>query len=246
MIARIRPLPLLLLAALALLVLCVGPALASAAEVTYLVRPVEVKRKGTQKFIVLNLHDQVYAGDTIRTGFGARVEITISNKRVFRIGQASEVELPELEDSKDEGIKARFNLVLGRFWGGLLRPLHNLQAERFEVQTATAVIGVKGTQFGVDYDKKVDETRALVIDGTVAAQPPPTQKKAPVEIAGPREVAPPQEISRAEWLLLVTRDQKVVIRPGEVPKAEPLTAEDKADEWVKFNTERDAALAAQQ
>jgi hypothetical protein len=66
-----------------------------------------------------------------------------------------------------------------------------------------------------------------------------------VEIAGPREVAPPQEISRDEWLLLVTRDQKVVIRPGEVPQTEPLTAEDKADEWVRFNTERDSQLANQ-
>jgi hypothetical protein len=66
-----------------------------------------------------------------------------------------------------------------------------------------------------------------------------------VEIAGPREVTPPQEVSRDEWLLLVSADQKVIIRPGEVPQIEPLTAEDKEDEWVKFNTTRDAEIAAQ-
>jgi hypothetical protein len=247
MIHRFRvSLPLLLSVALVCVLLVAAPAAAQAAEVTYLVRPVEVKRKGTETFVVLHLHDKVFAGDTVRTGFGGRAEITISNKRVFRIGQASEVELPELEDSRAAGIRARFNLLLGRFWGGVIRPLSDLQGEHFQVQTATAVIGVKGTQFGVDYDKKVDETRALVIDGTVSAEPPPKQAKAPVEIAGPREVAPPQEITRAEWLLLVTRDQKVTIRPGEVPHAEPLTAADKADEWVRFNTERDAQLAAQQ
>ena len=157
---------------------------------------------------------------------------------------ATEVELPELADTRDQGIRAKFNLLLGRFWGGVIRPLKDLQAEHFQVSTPTAVIGVKGTQFGVDYDKKQDETKALVINGTVAAQPPPTEQKGPVEIAGPREVAPPQEISRDQWLLLVSRDQKVIIRPGEVPQTEPLTPEDKADEWVKFNTERDAALAA--
>jgi hypothetical protein len=30
-----------------------------------------------------------------------------------------------------------------------------------------------------------------------------------------------------------------------VPQTEPLTAEDKADEWVRFNTERDSQLANQ-
>jgi hypothetical protein len=237
--------PLLLVVALVCVLLLGAAGAAQAAEVTYLVRPVEVKRKGTEKFVVLHLHDQVSAGDTIRTGFGGRVEITISNKRVFRIGQVSEVELPELQDTRSKGIQARFKLLLGRFWGGVIRPLTDVQGEHFQVQTATAVIGVKGTQFGVDYDKKVEETRALVIDGTVSAEPPPTQVKAPVQIAGPREVAPPQEITRAEWLVLVQRDQKVTIRPGQVPTAEPLTAEDKADEWVRFNTQRDAQLAAQ-
>lgn len=237
--AAARPLA----AALLVIALLVAPTLVWAAEVTYLVRPVEVKRKGTETFVVLHLHDQVHAGDTIRTGFGGRVEITISHKRVFRIGQASVVELPQLEDTKDKGLRARFNLVLGRFWGAVIRPLHDLQAEHFQVHTATAVIGVKGTEFGVDYAKKNKETRALVIKGTVAAEPPPRQVQAPVEIAGPQEIAPPQQISRAAWLLLVSQDQKVVIRPGEVPKAEPLTAKDKQDPWVRFNAERDAALA---
>ena len=233
------------LALLLVLLLCALPALAAAAQVTYLVRPVEIKRKGAPQFQPLNMGDKVNAGDTVRTGFGARVEITISPKRVFRIGQASEVELPELEDSRDKGIRANFNLLLGRFWAGVLRPIQNLQAERFQVNTPTATIGIKGTQFGVDYDKKQDETRALVIEGTVAAQPPPKEEKGPSEIAGPREVAPPQEIQRDEWLLLVSRDQKVIIRPGEAPQTEPLTDEDKADEWVRFNTERDSQLANQ-
>jgi len=242
-----RVLPALFLPALllpALLVLL--PVLAAAAaEVTYLVRPAEVKRKGTEPFVVLNAGDTVSAGDTIRTGFGGRVEITISEKRVFRIGQASEVELPELADDKEKGLRARFNLLLGRFWGGVIRPVQNVQKERFEVQTVTAVIGVKGTQFGVDYDKQADTSQVLVIDGTVQARPPGAPPEKPVEVAGPREVAPPAPISRDEWLLLVSADQKVIIRPGVAPQVEPLTAEDKADEWVKFNTDRDAEIAAQ-
>lgn len=238
-----RPTPSLITALPLLVALLVTPALLAAAEVTYLVRPVEIKREGSDRWEVLNLGDEVRAGDTIRTGFGARVEVTISKKRVFRIGQVTEIELPELRDDEKSGIRAKFNLLLGRFWAGLIRPIRDLERERFEVATATAVVGVKGTQFGVDYDKVTKESQVLVIDGQVAVAPPPEEVRAPVEIAGPREVAPPQEISRAKWLVLVSRDQKVIIRPDEVPQVEPLTDEDKADPWVVFNLERDQILA---
>lgn len=221
------------------------PAQVQAAEATYVVRPAEVKRKGTQQWVVLNQGDTVNAGDTIRTGEGARVEVRLSPKRVFRIGQITEIEMPQLSDNRQQGVRAKFNLLLGRFWGGLVQPMRDVTSERFEVSTATATIGVKGTSFGVDYNKKTDASSVLVIDGTVVAVPPGQEPELPVEIAGPREIAPPQEISRDEWLLLVTRDQKVTIRPGEVPQVEPLTDEDKADDWVKFNTDRDDALARQ-
>ncbi|MDH4247037.1 MAG: FecR family protein [Deltaproteobacteria bacterium] len=215
---------------------------AAAQEVTLLERPVQVKRKDAKDWTVLNLGDKVKKGDAIRTGMGARVEITLGNKRVFRIGQASEVELPELEGGENKNTNAKVNLVLGRFWAGLLKPLKG-GTERFEVQTETATIGVKGTQFGVDFDKESKASAISVITGTVAAVPPPPEEKH--EVAGPREIAPPQEITREEWSVLVTRDQKVIIIPGQAPKVVPMTAEDKADDWVKFNTDRDAAIAKQ-
>jgi len=239
-VTRGRALPRLGWAALALVMLLLVSGAAWAQEVTLLERPVQVKRKGVETWTVLNMGDKVKQGDTIRTGMGARVEITLGNKRVFRIGQASEVELPELEAGESKDTKAKVNLVLGRFWAGLMKPLKGGE-ERFEVQTATATIGVKGTQFGVDFDKESKASSIAVISGSVAAVPPPPEEVH--EISGPREIAPPQEISRAEWSVMVMRDQKVIIIPGQAPKVVPLTAEDKADDWIKFNTDRDAAMA---
>lgn len=213
-----------------------------AAEVTYLKKPVQIKRQGQGEWKVLNLGDQVKVKDIIRTGMDARVEISLGKKRAFRIGQASEVELPELSEDKED-LKTRVKLILGRLWGGLLTPLRKSEKEKFEVQTETAVLGVKGTQFGVEYDKESQASTLSVISGTVAAEPPKSAQ-APVEVAGPREIAPPQEVSRGEWMLLVSRDQKVVIIPGEPPRVEPLTDEDKADEWIQFNLERDRAMAS--
>ncbi len=227
--------------AVALLLL---PGLAWAAEVTYLKRPAEIKRRGTTTWQVLNLGDEVNAGDAIRTGFGGRVEVTLSSRRVFRVGEATEIEMPQLEDSEEKGIRARFRLLLGRFWGGLIRPLTRRRGQRFEVSTTVATIGVKGTQFGMDHDKATEQSKLLVLDGVVAAVPPGGEIERE-EVPGPREVAPPQEISEDEWLLLVERDQKLVIRPDEAPRVEPITPEERADEWVQFNLARDRALAAQ-
>lgn len=229
-VARIAPLLILgILAALA------GAQAAAAAQVTYLVHPVQIKSKGATEWVKLNLADKVSEGDSIRTGMGGRVEVTIEPKRLFRIGQATEIELPSF--TTEGGMKTRLNVLLGRMWGNIGTPLKEAAGESFQVTTKTATVGVKGTQFGVDYDKAQDASQVSVIEGVVAAAPP-----APVgvtEIAGPREIAPPQEISQTQWQVLVQRDQKVIIRAGGIPQVVPLTAEDKADEWIAFNIQRD-------
>ncbi len=81
-----------------------------------------------------------------------------------------------------------------------------------------------------------------VLQGQVAAVPPPREVGAPTEVDGPREIAPPQEVTRQEWSVIVGRDQKLIIRPGEAPQTVPLTAEDKRDPWLAFNIQRDALL----
>lgn len=236
---RRPPKPLLALAAFLvfLLGLVFVPTPADAAEVTLLVRPVQVKHKGETEWKTLNMGDQVREGDSVRTGSGARVELSISPRRQFRIGAVTEIEIREL-DEKKVGMKAKIGLILGRFWGSLRRPLRQGRGEEFSVATATAVIGIKGTTFGVDYDKETNVSQVSVVSGQVGVVPPKPPEE-PTEIAGPREIAPPQEISRDEWTKVVSADQKLVIRPGEEPTTAPLTDEDKADEWIAFNIARD-------
>ena len=228
----------ILLLALACLVLL--PALVEAATVTYLIKPAQLKRKGKTDWVFLNMGDQVREGDSIRTGSGGRVELSITPKRQFRIGQATEIKLEGLEESRPRsGLRARVRLFIGRFWGSLRAPIATAAGERVTVATATAVVGVKGTTFGVDHDKKTESTRVAVVTGIIAAMPPPVEAGPPTEVEGPREIAPPQEITREEWTRLVRANQKLIIRPGEVPTTEPLTDEDKADPWVAFNIARD-------
>jgi hypothetical protein len=228
-------------AAAAVLLLAVLAAPALAAKVTLLQRPVEVKPAGQTKWSPLNVGDELAEGDSIRSGHGGRAEITIAEKRLFRIGEDSEVQIDKLV-LKESDMQGKVRLLLGRVWSSILVPLRAGREEEYQVVTATATLGIKGTRFDVDYDGKTKALQATVLEGKVVANPIPEPAAPPTAIAGPREVAPPQRITRQEWVLLVSANQKLIFVPGQDPKVVPITADDRQDEWVKFNDARDAQL----
>jgi hypothetical protein len=215
---------------------------ADTAVVTDLVKPAQVLRRGAKAWTFLNLTDEVREGDHVRTGSGARVELTLSDGRVVRVGQRSEIEIPRLNNAKDL-LNIKIGLLAGRMWGNLLRKLQLERGEFLAVTTPTATLGIKGTQFGVDNDLERELVQVTVIQGVVAALPPGSDPGAPKEIPGPREVAPPQEITREEWEVLVNSQQKLILRPGAKPVLEAVQAEDLEDPWVSYNLARDRAMA---
>jgi len=214
---------------------------AQAATVTLLQRPVEIKAQGRGEWKPLNVGDEVKEGDAIRTGTGGRCEVTIVEKRVFRIGERSEITLDQLVlgDGRTGG---KIGLLLGRVWSAIVKPLDSDGGESYSIHTPTATMGVKGTRFDVSFDGKTKALQTTVLQGQVIANPTEEPKGPPTEIAGPREIAPPQQITRGEWTLLVSADQKLLFVPGQAPQVVPITAEDRADEWVKFNDARDEAM----
>jgi len=228
--------------AMAALLIAAAVPIAEAATVTLLQRPVEVKRAGQSKWLPLKAGDEVNEGDSIRTGHGGRVELTIIEKRVFRVGEASEITLDQMV-LRDGNLQGKVRVLLGRLWTSILTPLRfGSGGERFSVETSVATMGIKGTRFGVDFDGKTQTLQATVLEGQVEANPPAAVLAPRTEIAGPRPVAPPQEITEQEWVLLVSADQKLIFLPGQEPKVVPVTAEDRADEWVRFNDQRDREM----
>ena len=216
-------------------------AVARAAEVTYLVKPVEVLRAGERAWVPLNVGDEVVEGDAIRTGKGGRVEVTLAPKRVFRVSEITEVVLDSMV-LREAALSARFRIILGRFWTAILDPLRAARGESLVVETPTVTIGIKGTRFDVDFDPRTQGVQTLVLEGQVEANPQPKRPGPPIEMPGPREIAPPQEVTRDEWTLLVGANQKLIYLPGREPILVPITDEDLDDEWVRFNDARDATL----
>lgn len=240
----------LLLGMMTLLAFLVLPAWAQAAKVTFVSRPAEVMHKGNPKWVPLNVGDAINAGDVMRTGTGGRVEVMLEAKRVIRMGQASQMELTEhLLGAGGQSQTTTINVKFGRLWNTVARPLNSKKGESFRVNTPTATLGIKGTRFNVDFDKLEKTLGVAVKEGAVAAQSVPEENggagadKAH-EIAGPGEVAPPQEISREEWQTVVAANQKLVVGPDGKTRVSALTEADLNDDWMRFNEERDQALAA--
>lgn len=228
-------------AVVALAALCLAAAPAQAAKVTLLQRPVEIKVQGRGEWKPLKVGDEVNSGDQIRTGIGGRCEVTIEEKRVFRIGEASEVVIDQLILG-ERGMSGKVRVLLGRIWSAMVKPLDTAGGESYTIETPTVTMGIKGTRFDVDYDGKTQFLQTTVLEGQVVANPSPQPQGPPTEITGPREVAPPQQITRGEWILLVSANQKLVFVPGQEPQVVPITDADRADEWIQFNDARDQGL----
>ena len=138
----------------------------------------------------------------------------------------------------------RMRLGLGKLWAKA-RDIGG-RSSKFEVETANAVTGVRGTVFRINVDPskativKVYQGSILLRSPREVFQPTTGSKEERKEIAGPREVAPPQEISRAEWELLVKSMQEVYISPeGKASRPRGFSLEEDLNDWVRWNLNRD-------
>jgi hypothetical protein len=102
---------------------------------------------------------EVHAGDTIETGEGGRVEITLASGTLLRLGETSKLTLAE--EVPQKAFSAR--LLLGNIWARV----HKLvSAETFHIETENAVAGVRGTEFRVEVSPQKEDL-VRVYEGVV-------------------------------------------------------------------------------
>jgi len=256
-----------LLPAAALLLAGLGMAVASAPDavapgtVTFVSG--EATRIAGGKAERLALGSAVEVNDTVETQRRTRLEITLRDRSVLRVGPRSRLQLSaaifgrSLDDRK---VAAR--LLVGEVWAKVAKVVGG--DAKFEVQTANAVAGVRGTTFRVD--ARADRSVVVkVYAGAVAVAGsgpiPRPAHRGPGEAPGAREtqggtppaaspggkrrvqVAGPAEVSREQWERLVGAMMEVRVgadgRPGE-PTSFAL-APAGADDFEAWNRERDAS-----
>jgi ferric-dicitrate binding protein FerR (iron transport regulator) len=155
-------------ALLFLLAFWAGPVLAQAppaiGRVDALVGECTVVRFGESAISALAVGAQLYEGDRIQTKAGARLKLAFVDGTVVQLGERTDLVLDWFLHAPE----ANTENVLLRVTAGIFRVIADLVLPRaaFEVQTATAVATVRGTDW---ITEATPEASAIVaLDGQVA------------------------------------------------------------------------------
>jgi ferric-dicitrate binding protein FerR (iron transport regulator) len=158
------------LLALVLALLYASPALAQGARaigtVGDLVGRCLVTSHGETEARPLSARAEIYEGDRIRTGTGARLRLELIDGSVVQLGEQTDLTLDWFLRAPDLGSQN----VLLRVSAGIFRAIVELALPRsaFEVQTATAVASVRGTDWIAE--AAADATAIVALDGRVAVR----------------------------------------------------------------------------
>lgn len=112
----------------------------------------------------------IQRGDELRTGQPGRMRIVFQDDSVLTISDDSRVVVDEQVFDPSQG-KSRS--VLGLLQGkvsALVSEYYKQPGTAYEIRTATAVAGVRGTEFVVIYDPRDDRTEVAGLSGTVEVQ----------------------------------------------------------------------------
>lgn len=213
---------------------------AAAGSVTFLAG--EATRSAGGRATALATGAAIFQGDVIETGRRTRLELTLADASVLRLGPGSRVELDTAAfgaSAEDRKISSR--LRVGTVWAHVTRALGG--EARFEVKTDNAVAGVRGTTFRVDASR--DRSCVVkVYSGAVAVAAGPLPRRehlggAPDQ-SERKPVAGPQQVSRAEWERIVTGMMQVRVAADGTPGEPEQFALAEADEWEQWNRAQDA------
>jgi hypothetical protein len=177
-------------------------------------------------------------GDEVETRKRTRIELTLADGSVVRLGPLSRARLEKAAFGRapdDRKVSAR--LLVGNLWANVAHAVGG--DSRFEVKTDNAVAGVRGTTFRVDASRD----RSVVVrvySGTVAVAAG-LPSRAEHQPGQPRhEVPGPQEVTREQWEKIVTAMMELRVSASgqaEEPRAFALAAD---DPWESWNRQRDA------
>lgn len=194
-------------------------------------------------------NQELAAGSVLKTGDGARAELTFPDGSVVRVGPASELKLEGASfDGKSKETQVEATLVGGKAWAKVSKLVGD--DSKFQVKTQNAVAGVRGTIFRVNVDKD-EATVVKVYNGAVAVAAPvlggpdTTAETGPIASDRKPVAAPFSEVNKKQFEQLLGKMMQVRVTSAGFSTAapEPFTAkqdEEAEPEWVRWNAARDA------
>lgn len=155
----------LVVSGIGLLCACAAPAVAanSVATVVALQGVLEVQRG--KAWAALGTAEEVERGAHLRTAAGTRAKLLFQDDTVVDLGAASEISI-ETFDSQPGKRQALLRLSKGKLhaWVG---EQYKASKARFEIETPTAISGVRGTEMIVIYSPETELTEVIGLSDTV-------------------------------------------------------------------------------
>jgi len=112
----------------------------------------------------------VYLGETLRTGNPGRVRIVFQDDSVLNVGDSSEVVIDEQVFDPGAGThRSSFSLLRGKL-RALVSEYYSSPGAAYEIETPTAVAGVRGTEFVLSFDERLQRTEVVGVTGQVAVR----------------------------------------------------------------------------
>jgi hypothetical protein len=221
----------------------------SDAVVTVIQGTARVYSKEADKGQVIKKGDRIREDQEIKVAEKSRLEMRFPDGTVMRLAEKSSLKMNDLAfNKKTESKNVKVDLAAGKLWANVKKL--GTPDSSVVVKTSNAVAGVRGTVYQVN----VGEDKSALVkvyDGEVYVANPPrdaaqsADKAAmPHAVPGPHEVPPPMhEVSMEEWTVIVTAMQQISISPqGVASKPEAIDPKADADDWVKWNRERDKQI----
>jgi len=198
----------------------------------------EVMEAGSPTWGPLNLRDTLEAGDQVRTGAGARMELLLADQSRLRFAGNSEFRVIRMKaGSPSTPRDIDVHLLLGRAWANVKKTVAD--KENFSVSSDLAVAGVRGTVYRMDIEPD-HSALVRVYDGTVHVTGGAKAGEAAKPLGPPTPVPGPRKVTLEEWTLIIRAMQQVKVGTDGVPeKPRDFTAGEDRDEWVDWNRARD-------
>lgn len=113
---------------------------------------------------------KTFPGETVTSGADSRAKIVMHDKNVIQISPNTVLKIEEYQNDKN-GKNAKLSLVVGKIRNTIdEKNKYDDDKNKFQVRTATAVAGVRGTDFLTSYNKETSATEIITFRGTVAVQ----------------------------------------------------------------------------